>query len=168
MSIRIAIILSLLLTPCAIRAADTVSGVRAVYLLPMAQGLDQYLANRLANAGVFSIVTNITKADAVLSGVLGRPFEAQLTELIEEAQPPVEADSEDPPSTDTVHKEMPVSTFGRGRGTVFLIDLSSRKVLWSTWAPAKNATPKALDRAAGEIVERLEKVLDRQSGPGER
>jgi hypothetical protein len=42
-----------------------VTSVKAVYLLPMAGGLDQYLANRLTGDQVFRVVTDPKLADAI-------------------------------------------------------------------------------------------------------
>jgi len=51
-----------------------VPDVQAVYLLPMAGGLDQYLANRLTSAGVFRVVTDPKMADAIFTDQLGAGF----------------------------------------------------------------------------------------------
>ena len=160
-----ATIVSLLLGASLLPAADQVGEVRAVYVLPMGQGLDQHIANRLANAGVFSVVADIARADAVITSSLGKAFEVQLADLIEDSLPP-EVENEDAAEQKATPQSVnrpPISTFGRGRGTVFLVDIGSRKVLWSTYVPARNDSPKALDKAAGEIVERLEKALNRSN-----
>jgi hypothetical protein len=57
-------------------AAD-LAGVHKVYVLPMARGLDQYLANRLTTEHVFQVVTDPKTADAVLTDRIGEGFEAQ-------------------------------------------------------------------------------------------
>jgi len=44
----------------------------------MRGGLDQYLANRLTNGGVFRVVTDPKLADAVLTDHMGTEFETQL------------------------------------------------------------------------------------------
>src|SRR5579863_5206571 len=41
--------------------------VNAVYILSMGNGMDQYLANQLTTAGVFQVVTDPKKADAILT-----------------------------------------------------------------------------------------------------
>src|SRR6266542_3025838 len=101
-----------------------VTDVQAVYLLPMAGGLDQHLANRLTSTGVFRVVTDPKLADAIFTDQLGAAFEQKLVDLF---PPP---DSEDTDKTDKSGKAAPhVSTFGHARGTVFLVDLKSRAVL---------------------------------------
>src|SRR4029077_17872250 len=58
-----------------------VFGVKTVYVLPMAGGLDQYLALRLYSGGVLQVVTDPQKADAILTDGIGTRFEESLTEL---------------------------------------------------------------------------------------
>ncbi|HEX8984642.1 MAG TPA: hypothetical protein VF767_04400 [Bryobacteraceae bacterium] len=64
-----------------------VARVRSVYLLPMTNGFDQYLANRLTNLGVFSVVTDPAKADAVLTDRIGEALQKKLTDLFPEPKP---------------------------------------------------------------------------------
>src|SRR4051812_9320187 len=72
----------------ALLCAAELSGVRSVYLLPMGRGMDQYLANRLANEHVFQVVTDPKLADAVFSDHIGEGFEAQMDELYPPPAPP--------------------------------------------------------------------------------
>jgi type IV secretory pathway VirB10-like protein len=62
--------------------------VNTVYILGMSGGMDQYLANRLTNMGVFQVVTDPQKADAIITDRLGEPFEAKLKELYPPPPPP--------------------------------------------------------------------------------
>ena len=41
--------------------------VSSVYILPMSGGMDQFLANRLTTLGVFQVVTDPQRADAVIT-----------------------------------------------------------------------------------------------------
>jgi hypothetical protein len=54
--------------------------VHTVYLLSMTNGMDQYLANRLTGSGVFQVVTDPKKADAIFTDHLGEAFESQEAE----------------------------------------------------------------------------------------
>ena len=65
----------------------SLSSVRTVYLLPMASGMDQYLASQLTREHVLHVVTDPTKADAVLTDHLGAAFEASLKEAYPEFRP---------------------------------------------------------------------------------
>jgi hypothetical protein len=84
-----------------------VAQVHTVYLLPMTNGLDQYLANRLTNLGVFQVVTDPKKADAVLTDGLGAAFENRLDELF--PAPPAEA------SPDAAKKKAPAAAPVKGK-----------------------------------------------------
>jgi hypothetical protein len=128
-----------------------VTRVKAVYLLPMAGGLDQYLANRLTGDQVFRVVTDPKLADAVFTDHLGDAFEKQLTVLY---PPPVDPDAEE--KDDNKPQPHP-SAFGRGKGTIFLVDLKSRAVVWSGYEGRIGTTPGLLDRTAGRIVQQIKK-----------
>ena len=125
-----------------------VPGVQAVYLLPMAGGLDQYLANRLTGAGVFRVVTDPKMADAIFTDQLGAGFEQKLTDLF--TPPAAENDKDSRPPRHA-------SSFGHGKGTVFLVDLKSHAVIWSLYEKPGRATPSVLNRTAGHIVEQIKK-----------
>jgi hypothetical protein len=128
-----------------------VTGVKAVYLLPMAGGLDQYLANRLAGDQVFRVVTDPKLADAIFTDHLGDAFEKQLIELF----PPPEAADKD--EKDDNKPQAHPSAFGRGKGTIFLVDLKSRAVVWSGYEGRIGSTPGLLDRTAVRIVREIKK-----------
>src|SRR6476469_11172756 len=69
-----------------------VFGVKTVYVLPMAGGLDQYLALQLSSGGILQVVTDPKKADAILTDGIGTRLEDSLTELY---GAPVQADKSD-------------------------------------------------------------------------
>ena len=64
-----------------ISAHAQVFGVKTVYLLPMAGGLDQYLALQLTSGGVLQVVTDPKKADAIFTDGIGARLEDSLSEL---------------------------------------------------------------------------------------
>ena len=168
-------------------AAD-LEGVRNVYIMPMARGLDQYLASRITSDHVFQIVTDPKLADAVLTDRVGEGLQAQLEDIFPTPKPPqpeapaaavaekpakgeksAKQDKEkDSPASvnpmfqDTVNKlDNPNnnSSFGRSKGNIFLVDAKSRQVVWSTFDPPKGMRTKELDRTASDIVSRLKKDL---------
>jgi hypothetical protein len=167
-----------LLGAAAVLQADSavLQQVQTVYLLPMGYGLDQYLANRLTAEGVFHVVTDPKRADAVLTDNIGAGFERKFEELYAPpAPPPPPASNDDDPNKS---KEMdaeflaglkrsggqpPVSSFSRGKGNVFLVDVKTRTVLWSLFEQTKKILPEELDRTSGRIVQRLKK--DRSGKP---
>jgi hypothetical protein len=147
--------------------------VGSVYLLPMANGFDQYLANRITNAGVFQVVADPKLADAILTDQLGEAFERKLAELYPQAAPAAAAKGDkeekgegeaDAAGSRSVNDDtMPrVSSFSRARGTLFLVDGHSRSVVWSIYQKPKSTTPEQLDRTAGQIVSMLARELKRK------
>lgn len=149
--------------------------VRSVYILPMGSGMDQFLANRLTHFGKMQVVADPQQADTILSDRLGEAFEKKLDELY----PPVEdvadvkdakdaKDEKDEKDTDekpnngvNLKDEAPMraTTFGRGRGTYFLVDRKTRNVLWSTYERPKNASPDEMNRIAERVVNNLKHDL---------
>ena len=154
----------------ALLCAADLANVHTVYLLKMNKGLDQFLANRLTSDHVFRIVTDPKLADAVFTDQIGEAFQMKLEEIFptpesEKPAPPPKAEKTDneanPLLGDTVNKLAPLtSSFGRAKGTVFLVDAKSRQVVWSVYQPAKGVTSKEMDRTANDIVSRLKKDLN--------
>jgi len=78
----------LLLTLCSAGAyATDLTTARKVYVLGMARGLDQYLANHLTSAHVFQVVTDPKLADLIFTDHLGEGFQAQLEEISPSPEP---------------------------------------------------------------------------------
>jgi hypothetical protein len=152
-------------------AADLAS-VHTVYVMKMAKGLDQFLANHLVSDHVFRIVTDPTLADAVFTDQVGEGFQMKLEEFsptpesAKPAPPPKPektGDEASPLLGDTVNKlsnPASSSSFGRNKGTVFLVDAKSRQVVWSVYRPATGSTSKQMDRTANDIVSRIRKDLN--------
>jgi hypothetical protein len=171
-----------LLCGCAVLLCGADLGsVKTVYVMPMARGFDQYLASRLAADHIFQIVTDPKLADAVLTDRIGEAFQIRLESFSpspekpkpEEPKKAVKQKSDDDDKdagpkavvafTDPVNKlENPAltSSFGRGKGTIFLVEAKSREVVWSTFDPSKSNTVKELNRTASDIVGRLKKDLN--------
>ncbi len=153
----------------ALLCATDLTGVHTVYVLKMGRGLDQFLASRLTEDHVFQVVTDPKQADAVFTDQIGEGFEAKLEDLFpspdtaKPAPPPKEEKSGDESSPflgDTVNKlSSPASSFGRARGTVFLVDAKSRRVIWSVFEPARSTAPRDMDRTASDIVNRIKHQL---------
>ncbi|MCU1337902.1 MAG: hypothetical protein JWO19_3483 [Bryobacterales bacterium] len=131
-----------------------VFGVKTVYVLPMAGGLDQYLALRLTSEGILQVVTDPKKADAIFTDGIGARLEDTLTQLY---GAPVDKDKpETAGKTDFAHPAM--QPLSRSRGVVFLVNRASRDVVWSTFERPKSAQPEELKHAADKIVSRLAKA----------
>jgi len=157
--------------------------VKRVYILAMGSGMDQYLANQLTNAGIFEVVTDPKKADAIVTDNVGEAFQKKVDDLYPTAPPPpevtkpaVEADAavdvgeSSAPNAKAAKKDgsdgvdfgggfSQTSSFGRGKGNFFVVDRNSRTVLWSIYEPFKNSTPGELTKTAGRVVKHLKEEL---------
>jgi hypothetical protein len=162
-------LLLLLLATCAaaVSGAD-LGAVHTVYMLPMAHGLEQYLANTLTAEHVFVIVTDPRLADAVITDHLGAGLQEKLDTML--APPPAEktdakGEKDDEPKGSLVEPANKLSnpadssSVGHSRGTVFLVTTKSRQVLWSVYDLPKDSSSKELDRIASDIVSRLRKDM---------
>ncbi|MEZ5402622.1 MAG: hypothetical protein R2729_23300 [Bryobacteraceae bacterium] len=138
--------------------ADLAS-LRTVYLLPMSNGLDQYLANKLTADSLFEVVTDPKLADAVFTDNIGSGFERRLEELLpsEEKLEERKAKEQEGPKAGSGF-QVPQSTWSRGRGNVFLVDLKTRRVVWSVYERPKQTTPDELDKTSGRIALSLKKA----------
>jgi hypothetical protein len=139
-------------------ARGEIFGVKTVYVLPMAGGLDQYLALQLSSSGILQVVTDPKKADAILTDGIGTRLEDSLTELY---GAPVEADKsdKDKDKSNAANSARPgMRTLSSSRGLVFLVNRTSRDVLWSTFERQKSTDPEDLRHVAKKIVERLAKA----------
>lgn len=134
-------------------AAD-LPAVESVYLLPMANGLDQHLANRLAASGALRVATDPKQAQAIFTERLGEAFEQRLKTLLAPAEPKPSTEKR---ADDTAIPR--VSSLGRGKGTIFLVDAGTGTVLWSTYEKPRNSSPQEQDRSAQRIVDRLKAAL---------
>jgi hypothetical protein len=160
-------------------ATGELAQVHTVYILSMSGGLDLHIANRLTDGHVLQVVTDPQKADAILTDKIGPGFEDRMLELYPPPEPPKpqakdkdkDKDKEkDKPSASALGipdlseasnriSTRPVSSFGGGRGTVFLVSVKSRDVLWSTYAKPKDARGQELEKTAGRICGDLKKSL---------
>jgi len=127
--------------------------VKTVYLLPMGNGLDQYLADRIAREGIYTVVTDPERADAIFTDRIGESFEQALKELY---NPPAEETEQD--KFGAPHERVHGASW-RGRGTVFLVDRESRAVMWSTFVPISGSQPVDVEKRARHIADALSKHL---------
>ena len=133
-------------------ASPELSGVKTVYMLPMSGGLDQYLAVALTNGGVFKVVTDPQKAEAVFTDHIGASLEQSLHELYE-----VKEKAEDSKSNDNFKPTM--APLSRGKGSIFLVNRTTGAVVWSTYAPPKDNQADSLNRLAVRVAGQLQKDL---------
>jgi hypothetical protein len=163
--------LLLLLAAGGVLMCADLNDVRSVYVLPMSHNLDQYLANRLTNDHVFTVVTDPKLADAVLTDRVGSSLETKLETMLPAPKPEKvkekvkeDKDGKEPDSlAESISKSSggpDTSSIGRSKGTVFLVDTKSRQVVWSSYDLPKDTSSKELDRTASDIVSRIKKDLN--------
>ncbi|MGE5488265.1 MAG: hypothetical protein ACM3ZB_10660 [bacterium] len=146
-------------------AADsaTLAETKTVYLLPMPNGLDQYLANQITRDAIFQVVTEPAKADAIITDRLGPDFERKMAELFPPPAPAEESKEEESGSDSSrglsAPAPTPVSSLSRAKGTLFIVSQSSGTVLWSIFERPKSTAPKDLNRLAQKIAAQLERDL---------
>jgi hypothetical protein len=151
--------------------------VNAVYILAMSGSMDQFLANQITTSGVFQVVTDPKKADAIITDRLGESFETKLSELYPPPAPPAPpaATSDDAKKPGDEKKGLMdfgggaqrVNSGGRGKGNLFIVDRKSRIVLWSIFDPPKDSTPGELSKTAERVVKRLKNDLSDKKQPTE-
>jgi len=149
-------------------AAD-LGGVRAVYTWPMTKSFDQYLAEQIAAESVFDVVVDPKLANAVLTDRIDAPFLDAMNELFplpepEDTEKAETKDGEEGAADESIEagggfrrpKNRPM---GRPYGTLFLVDVHSRTVLWSTYLKEYDPSPNKLHQQARSVVERIKQHL---------
>ena len=132
-------------------SAGDLSGVKFIYLLPMSGGLDQHLAIRLARGSWVQVVTDVQKADAILTDAIGEGFERRLAEINGQGKKAETGKA----TEDFAHPSMrPLS---HNRGNIFLVDRKTGNVLWSVSEKPKDNSPDSLTKTADRIAAHLEK-----------
>jgi hypothetical protein len=169
-----------LLPVLAVAAEIGGSNVRTVYVMPMSHGLDQYIANRLTREHMLEVIADPAHADALFTDRLGESLEYQLEKLHPTPKPAEEAAESDADKGDSSADDSSTgdkadkaanpktygdsnppraSTFGHGKGTLFLVDAHSRVILWSLYEKPPRSTSGDLDRTAKRVVSRLKQDL---------
>src|ERR1700689_1747094 len=126
-----------ILTLFATLAIAQYAGPKTVYILPMAAGLDQYLAQWLTKDHIMQVVADPKTADVVMTDRLGEAFEQKMKEI----RPTDEKKAAD--NTRNTFRST------KARGTVFLVDAKTRQVLWSNYQkPPRSNSDGDLNREA--------------------
>jgi hypothetical protein len=124
------------------------SRVHTVYIMAMANGLDQFLANRFTNAGVLWVVLDPARADAILTDRLDEEFWKWLNMRYP-------ASRTSPPTADDLRPKNLDQPPGPIRGTIFLVDPKTGLVLWSAYDQARKGSPDEMDQVAARVTKRL-------------
>lgn len=145
--------------------------VKTVYLLSMGKGLDQFLADRLTRGGVLQVVTDPAKADAIFTDQVGKGFERSMEQLYPKPKPPEpekkKKDEDDEEKNDggapsfdvkggATSGEKMISSFGKGKGTFFLVHRGTGNVVWSLYERPATRRADDLNETARVVVRELE------------
>jgi hypothetical protein len=156
--------------PAALQAAESTSlgDVQKVYFWSMRYAFDQYLAEQITTVGLYDVVIDPKFADAVLTDRIDSKFLEGMDELfpLPEGEEGTEGEtkSKDPPASGSIETDFRVQrpanrSTSRAQGTLFLVDVESRRVLWSTYLKEFDPSPNKLHKQAEEVIERLGKSL---------
>ncbi|HWE52484.1 MAG TPA: hypothetical protein VG273_22000 [Bryobacteraceae bacterium] len=145
------------------------AGLHQVYVLPMGGGLDQYLADWLTREKVMQVVTDPKAADLVMTDRLGEAFEQRLAQILPPPEKPVKkGDKSDDKSDEKAAKSIetggapPVHSAFRSssaRGTLFLVDLKTRQVVWSDHEKPPTPSDANLNREAERVAKKLHETF---------
>ena len=149
--------------------AEAPSGLgpnKKVYFWPMSYGFDHYLAEQATAEGVFGVVVDPKLAQAVMTERIDARFLKGMDELFplpEEKGAGEEEEKEETEESGAIAgdgylpQRPPNQPLGQSRGTLFLVDVTSRRVLWSTYLKEFDPSPNRLHQQAGNVVERFKK-----------
>jgi hypothetical protein len=151
--------------------AGVAAGLHQVYVLPMAGGLDQYIADWITRDKIMQVVTDPKVADLVMTDRLGEAFEQKLAQIRPPAPMPVEKSAEKKDDkkddgkssksggagapSDTPHSFQSTSA----RGTLFLVDIKSRQVIWSDHEKPPTVSDSNLSREAERVAKKLQETF---------
>jgi hypothetical protein len=129
----------------AILASAQYAGPKTVYILPMAAGLDQYVAQWLPKDHLMQVVADPKIAEVVMTDRIGEAFEQKMEQM--------RPNSDKKSDNNAIHNEFHST---KARGTIFLVDAKSHQVLWSDYQkPPRSNSDEDLNRTAEEIAKKI-------------
>ena len=151
-------------------AAAGLGEARRVYFWPMSYGFDHYLADQATTEDVFDVVVDPKLAQAIMTERIDSKFLDAMDEFFpqpeEEDKEAKEEEEEEEAETGGIFSgdgflpERPLNQpVGRSKGTLFLVDVVSRQILWSTYLKEFDPAPNELHKQARSVVQRFKKGL---------
>ena len=139
-------------------AAD-LSSVGPVYFWPMNGALDQYVAEQATSEGLFPVTVDPARAKTVMTDHIDAKFFEGMSEVFAPPAAP-EAEEAAEPTSGSIESGLaahrpPNRPRGNPQGTVFLVDVQTRQVLWSAYIGDFDRRPKSLHREAKPGGERV-------------
>jgi hypothetical protein len=155
--------LMLSLAICSLLPGAKLNDVRSVYLYPMTGGFDQLLAEQIVADHMFKVVPDPKLADAVFTEQLGEAFLYKLDHI--HTPPPAAKTSGSTSSMGNEEQAPRMTTFTHAKGTLFLVDIKSKEVIWSTYQKPKNTSSGELHKTAVKVLTLLRTSI---AGPATR
>lgn len=144
-------------------AAADLASVGPVYFWPMNGALDQYVAEQVTSEGLFAVTVDPTQAKTVMTDHIDAKFFEGMNEVFASETPPAEEDADEAASgsieSGLAARRPPNRPRGNPHGTVFLVDVQTRQVVWSAYIGEFDRRPKRLHREAKQVVGALRKDL---------
>jgi hypothetical protein len=148
-------------------AAADLSSVGPVYFWPMNGALDQYVAEQVTSEGLFPVTVDPARAKTVMTDHIDAKFFDGMNEIFTtKAEPAAEAESTEAIGSieDGLAPHRAANRpRGNPQGTVFLVDVQTRQVVWSAYIGDYDRRPKRLHSEAKQVVGELKKGLAKQS-----
>lgn len=140
-------------------AAD-LSAVGPVYFWPMNGALDQYIAQEVSSQNLIGVTVDPAQAKTVMTDHIDSKFFEGMNEVFTVKTEAVADDAtEEVSSIESGQTSNRPANRPRGApmGTVFLVDVQSRQVVWSTFLGEFTRQPKRLHKEARRVVSELRK-----------
>lgn len=128
-----------------------------VYFWPMQHAFDQYLAEAVNGADALTVTFDPKLAGAIMTERIDAPFLQAIEEIFptEAEEGAEEAQEDDSIEGDFAVRRTKNRPQGRPRGTLFLVDVKTRRVIWSTYLGELEQDPKDLHKEALRVVEEI-------------
>jgi hypothetical protein len=144
-------------------AAADLSSVGPVYFWPMNGALDQYVAEQAISESLFPVTVDPAQAKTVMTDHIDAKFFDGMNEVFAPKEAPAtEADAESANGSieaGLAARRPANRPRGNPHGTVFLVDVQTRQVVWSAYIGESDRRPKRLHREAKQVVGELRKGL---------
>jgi hypothetical protein len=128
-----------------------------VYFWPMQYALDQYLAEAVNTAGVLTVTFDPKLAGAIMTERIDSNFLEAMEELFPANK---EAKDESGKKNDSIEGDFAIARTknrpqARPQGTLFLVDVKTRRVIWSSYRGELKPDSKDLHKEARRVVEEI-------------
>ena len=143
-------------------AAADLSSAGPVYLWPMRGAFDQYVASALTASSALTVTVDPASAKTVMTDRVDQKFFQGMSEVFDAKTEAAEKTDDAPDSIEAGGFQLqrpPNAPVSRSQGTIFLVDVQTRQVVWSTFIGELDNRPKKLHGEAKGVVSELRKAM---------